>query len=117
VPSREGCIGEHSHYMVLMVRFLRCLVGYNHWDKERRVEIRSQLRMRKLDKQVHERNKNWLEHLQRMPSERSSKQLSYYRLIGRCDPGKRRKMVRWLDVGGRNMLTSSTIADVDGLRQ
>jgi hypothetical protein len=31
--------------------------------------------MRKLDKQIHERKKNWLEHLQSMPSQRAPKQI------------------------------------------
>jgi hypothetical protein len=44
------------------------VAGCTLWDKEKSNEIRSQLGMRKLDKQIHERNKNRLEHLQRMSS-------------------------------------------------
>jgi hypothetical protein len=43
------------------------------WDRE----IRSELEIRKLGKQIQERKKNWLQHLQRMPSERAFKQLVY----------------------------------------
>jgi hypothetical protein len=66
-------------------------VIYTLWDKERIDEIRSQLGMRKLDTQIHERKKNWLEHQQRMPSERASKQFIYYQPTGRRDPGKPRR--------------------------
>jgi hypothetical protein len=43
--------------------------GYTVLDKERRGEMRSQLEMRELAKQIQEKKKNWLQHLQRMLSE------------------------------------------------
>jgi hypothetical protein len=39
------------------VRFLLHVAGYTLWDKERSDKVRSQLGMRKLDKQIHERKK------------------------------------------------------------
>jgi hypothetical protein len=57
------------------MRVLRYVAGYTLWGKGRSDEIRTHLRMRKTDKQMHERKKNWLPHLQRMLSERGSKQL------------------------------------------
>jgi hypothetical protein len=41
------------------LRFLRHVSGYTAWDKERNDGIRSQLGMRKLDKQIYDRKKNW----------------------------------------------------------
>jgi hypothetical protein len=61
--------------------------------------------MRKLDKQIHERKKNWLEHLQRKPSEGAPKKLLHYQPIGRRDPNTKKKMVRWLDISGWSGLT------------
>jgi hypothetical protein len=60
------------------------------------------------DRQIHDRKKNWLEHLQRMPSDRAPKQLLYYQPIGRHDTGRLTR--RWLDVWGRNGITSETLA-------
>lgn len=57
------------------IRFLRHVAGYTVWDKEKGDETGSQLEMRKSDKQIDERKKNWLQNLQRMPSERVPKQL------------------------------------------
>jgi hypothetical protein len=47
-----------------------CSRLYTAWDRERSGEIRSWLETRKLDRPIHERKKNWLEHLERTPSER-----------------------------------------------
>jgi hypothetical protein len=55
------------------MQILRYVAGYTLWDKRRSDEMRSQLRMRKLDKQIHGRKKHGLEHLQRMQSERTPK--------------------------------------------
>jgi hypothetical protein len=63
-------------------------------EKKRREKIRSQLGTRKLSKQIHERKRNWLKHLQRISSERVPKQLN--QPIGRRDPGRSRK--RWNNV-------------------
>jgi hypothetical protein len=41
--------------------------------------------------QIDEKNKNWLFHLQRKPSERSPKQFLYYQLKEGRDPGRPRK--------------------------
>jgi hypothetical protein len=56
------------------MRFLRYAADCAVWDKERGDRIRSHLGMRKLDKQIHERKKNWLEHLPRILSERAPKE-------------------------------------------
>jgi hypothetical protein len=65
-------------------------------DKKRSDEIGSQLGMWTLDRHKHERKKSWLEHLQRIPSERAPKQLLYYQLKGRRDAGRPRR--RLLDI-------------------
>jgi hypothetical protein len=57
------------------MRFLPYVAGYILWDKERSDQIRSQLIMRKWNKQTHERKRNWLEHLQRMSSEGARQRL------------------------------------------
>jgi hypothetical protein len=61
---------------------LQYVAGYTLWDKKRIDEIRKQLGMRKLDKQIHERKKSWLQHLQRMPLGTACKQLLYCYPIG-----------------------------------
>jgi hypothetical protein len=43
------------------------VAGYALWGKKRSDEMRSQPGMRKLDKQIHERKKNWLEHQHWIP--------------------------------------------------
>jgi hypothetical protein len=59
-----------------------------------------------MDKQIHEKKKNWVEHLQRMISERAPKRsVTCYHLIGRPR--------RWPDIWGWNGLTSLTLADDD----
>jgi hypothetical protein len=58
-------------------------------DNEKGEEIR------KLGKQLH-KSKKWMEHLQRMPSERAPKKLLHYHTIVRGAPGWLRK--RRLDV-------------------
>jgi hypothetical protein len=78
------------------MRFLQYVASYTVWDKERSNGIRSQVGMRKLDKQIRERKKNWLQHLQKMPSEIAPCQLLYYQPIGRRDPRRLRR--RWLGV-------------------
>jgi hypothetical protein len=55
--------------------------------------------------------REWLQHLQRMPSEIASKQLLHYKPTGRRGPGRPRK--REHDVRRRNKLTSTTLADDD----
>jgi hypothetical protein len=52
-------------------------------------------RNNKLDKQIHESENNWLEHLQRIPAEGASKHILYYPPLGRCD--QRRPRRRWLN--------------------
>jgi hypothetical protein len=47
--------------------------------------------MKNLDAQIHERKKNWLEHLQSMPSEKAGKQLVYYQPTGRSDSEDKEK--------------------------
>jgi hypothetical protein len=61
--------------------------------------------MWKLDKQIHERKRNWLEHTERISSERASEQL-LYQPIGRREPGGKSR-----DVSGRNGLTNSALVD------
>jgi hypothetical protein len=85
---------DYRELEVAEMLFLRYVAGYTLWDKERRDEIRSQLGMKKTDKQIQERKKNWQEHLQSMPSERALKQILHYQSIGRHDPGRpRRRLV------------------------
>jgi hypothetical protein len=60
------------------MRFLRQVAGSTLWDKKRVDEIRPQLGMRKLDKQIQGSMTNWLIHLQKMPSGSALKQFSYY---------------------------------------
>jgi hypothetical protein len=61
-------------------RFYACLAGYILRGKENKYEIKRKPGMRKLDKEKHERKKNWLERPQRMKPESTSK---YFLLINR----------------------------------
>jgi hypothetical protein len=47
--------------------------------------------MRKFDKRIHGKKKNLLEHLQKTPSERAPRHLSYYQPIGKHVPGRPRR--------------------------
>jgi hypothetical protein len=57
--------------------------------------MRSQLGMRKLDKEIHGWKKNLLEHLQNVAVERALKQILRNQPAGRQDSGRSRR--RWFD--------------------
>jgi hypothetical protein len=59
-------------------------------DLKKRGKNTKKLKLLEWTWSAHERKKNWLEHLQKMPSERAPKQLlyEYYQPIGRHDPGR-----------------------------
>jgi hypothetical protein len=80
-------------------------------NKDRSGEVRTRLEMRKPDKQIYERNKNWLEHLQRISSERARKPILYYQPIRKRDPSRPRS--RRPVPYRQNELTSSSIPDDD----
>jgi hypothetical protein len=65
------------------MRLLWYVAGYTERDNERSDDIKSHLRMRNLEKQMQEWKQFWLDHLQRMSSEKTPKQLLY---CGAYDP-------------------------------
>jgi hypothetical protein len=72
---------------VAEMRFLRYAANYAVWNKKSSNRMRSQLVMRHLSKyKIHERKNNWLDYLQRMPSEGAPEQNLYYQMAGRRGP-------------------------------
>jgi hypothetical protein len=93
--------------------FLRHVSGYTLWVKETSDETRSHLGIRKLDKHIHERENNWLEYLQRTPSEGDSKQIILSTAKKMWSRKTKKKMAKWLDVWGWKRLISWSITDDD----
>jgi hypothetical protein len=65
--------------------------------------------MRKVDKQIQERKKKWLEYLQMTPSGRYPRQLTFYQSTGRRDPGAPRR--RWFRYPTTDLTNSLILGD------
>jgi hypothetical protein len=62
----------------------------------------SQMVVRKLDTKARGKKRNWRNHLQTIPSERTPKQLLHYPSIGSCNSGRRRRWQESLMSEGAN---------------
>jgi hypothetical protein len=75
--------------------FLRHLLGISKLDEEKNQCIRQQTRAQNIVKEIKQYQKKWLQHVQRMETNRLPKQVLLYKPKGRRNIGLPRK--RWRD--------------------
>ena len=77
------------------IKFLRHLLGITKLDKEKNQWIREKTGAQNIVEEIKQYKKKWLQHIQRMDTNRISKQALQYRSKRRRDIGRPRK--RWRD--------------------
>jgi hypothetical protein len=76
-------------------KFLRHLLGITKLDKEKNKRIREKTGAQNIVKEIKQYQKKWLQHVQRMETNRIPKQALQYRPQGQRNIGRPRK--RWRD--------------------
>ena len=77
------------------MKFLRHLLGITKLDKEKNQSIRKKNGVQNIVKEIKQYQQKWLQHVQRMGTNRLPKQALQYRPKGRRNLGRPRK--RWTD--------------------
>ena len=77
------------------MKFLRHLLGLTKLDKEKNQCIREKTGAQSVLQEIKQYQKKWLQHVQRMDTNRLPKQALQYRPKGRRNTGRPRK--RWRD--------------------
>ena len=77
------------------MKFLRHLLGITKLDKEKNKRIREKTESQNIVKEIKQYQKKWLQHVQRMDTNRLPRQALKYRLGGRRNIGRLKK--RWRD--------------------
>jgi hypothetical protein len=77
------------------MKFLRHLLGITRLDKEKNQTIRQKTGAQNIVKEIKQHQKKWLQHVQRMETNRLPKQALQYKPKGRRNIGRLRK--RWRD--------------------
>ena len=77
------------------MKFLRHLLGVTKLDKERNQCIRGKTGAQNIVKEIKQYQEEWLQHVQRMDTNRLPKQALQYKTRGRRNIGRPRK--RWRD--------------------
>jgi len=77
------------------MKFLRHLLGITKLDKEKNQSIRKKTGVQNIVKEIKQYQQKWLQHVQRMGTNRLPKQALRYRPKGRRNLGRPRK--RWTD--------------------
>jgi len=77
------------------MKFLRHLLGITKLDKEKNQCIRQKTGAQNTVKEIKQYQKKWLQHVQRMDTDRLPKQVLQYKPKGRRNKGRPRK--RWRD--------------------
>jgi len=77
------------------MKFLRHLIGITKLDKEKNQCIREKTGAQNIVKEIKQYQKKWLQHVQRMDTNRIPKQALRYRTKGRRNIGRPKK--RWRD--------------------
>jgi hypothetical protein len=86
---------EEQRLEAAQIKFLRQLLGKTTLDKEKNQYIREKTGAQNIVKEIKQYQKKWLQHVQRMDTNRLPKQLLQYKLTGRRIIGRPRK--RWRD--------------------
>jgi hypothetical protein len=79
--------------MTAQMKFLRHLLGITKLDKEKNQFIRGKTEAQNIVKETKQYQKKWLQHVQRMDTNRIPKQALQYRPKGQRNTGRPRK--RW----------------------
>ena len=77
------------------IKFLRHLLGVTKLDKEKNQCVREKTVAQNIVKEIKQYQKKWLQHVQRMDTNRIPKQALQYRTKGRRNIGRPKK--RWRD--------------------
>jgi len=81
------------------MRFLRIVTGYTRLDKTRSEVIRKELEISGIQDVRLKYKQNWINHLERMDSNRLPKHALNYKPRGRRDSGRPRKRWQCVDAG------------------
>jgi len=84
---------EEQRLEAAQIKFLRQLLGITTLDKEKNQYIREKTGAQNIVKEIKQYQKKWLQHVQRMDTNRLPKQVLQYKLTGRRIIGRPRK--RW----------------------
>lgn len=77
------------------MRFLRSVERISLRDRKTSNEIRDKLKTKNIIDEIKEYQKNWQQHVERMPLDRLPRQAYFYQPTGKRDLGRPRK--RWKD--------------------
>ena len=86
---------EEKRLEAAQIKFLKHLLGITKLDKEKNQCIRGKTGAQSTVKEIKQYQKKWLQHVQRMDTNRLPKQALQYRPKGRRNTGRPRK--RWRD--------------------
>ena len=86
---------EEQRLETAQMKFLRHLLGITKLDREKNQCIRQKTGAQNIVKEIKQYQKKWLQHVQRMDTNRLPKQALQYKPKGRRDIGRPRK--RWRD--------------------
>jgi hypothetical protein len=86
---------EDQRLEAAQMKFLRHLLGITKLDKEKNRTIRQKLGVQNIVKEIKQYQQKWLQHAQRMDTNRIPKQALQYKLKERRNIGRPRK--RWKD--------------------
>jgi len=89
VPKKR----EEQRLEAAQMKFLRHLLGITNLDKEKNQCIREKTGAQNIVKEIKQYQEKWLQHIQRMDTNRISKQALQYKPKGRRNIGRPRK--RW----------------------
>jgi len=89
---------EEIRLEAAQMKFLRHLLGITKLDKEKNNCIRGKTGAQNIVKEIKQYQKKWLQHVQRMDTNRIPKQALQYRPKGRRNIGRPKK--RWTSIGG-----------------
>ena len=86
---------EEQRLEAAQMKFLRHLLGITKLDKEKNQCIREKMGAQNIVKEIKQYQEKWLQHVQRMDTNRLPKQAQKYKPKGRRNKGQPRK--RWRD--------------------
>ena len=86
---------EEQRLEAAQIKFLRHLLGITKHDKEKNQRIREKTGTHSIVKEIKQYQEKWLQHVQRMDTNRIAKQALQYQPKGRRNTGRPRK--RWRD--------------------
>jgi len=86
---------DEQRLQAAQIKFLRHLLGITKLDKEKSQSIRGKTGVQNIVKEIKQYQQKWLQHVQRMGTNRLPKQALRYTRKGRRNLGRPRK--RWTD--------------------